>query len=152
MLYVVLVVIILVAALWWKRGNVRLSRNERLYLKRRGYEVDEPIDRARPVSKDSRLFGLIESLEDLSPYSRQRAAEELSKMCEAGERDRRMLSSLVFALDDSEPAVRTAVVNALGKLNDPAAIDHIKRRLAVEESIQVRAAAQRVLERLDVRG
>jgi HEAT repeat protein len=63
-----------------------------------------------------------------------------------------MLSSLVFALDDSEPAVRTAVVNALGKLNDPAAIDHIKRRLAVEESIQVRAAAQRVLERLDVRG
>jgi HEAT repeat protein len=152
MLYVVLVVIILIAAVWWKRGNVHLSRNERLYLKRRGYDVDEPIDRARPVSKDSRLFSLIESLEDLSPYSRQRAAEELSKMCEAGERDSRMLSSLVFALDDSEPAVRTAVVNALGKLNDPAAIDHIKRRLAVEESIQVRAAAQRVLERLEVRG
>jgi hypothetical protein len=152
MLYVFLVVIILVAAVWWKRSNDHLSRNERQYLKRRGYDVDEPINRDRPVSKDSRLFSLIESLEDLSPYSRQRAAEELSKMCEAGEGDRRMLSSLVFALDDSEPAVRTAVVNALGKLNDPAAIDHIKRRLAVEESIQVRAAAQRVLERLEVRG
>ncbi len=152
MFYVVTLVIILAAAIWWKRGNDRLSRNERLYLKRRGYDSGEAPERARPLSKDSRLFSLIESLEDVSPYSRQRAAEELSKMCEAGDPDSRMLSSLVFALDDCEPAVRTAVAKALGKLNDPAAIDHMKRRLDVEESIQVRAALQRVIESLEVRG
>jgi hypothetical protein len=95
------------------------------------------------------LFSLIESLSDISPYARQRAAEDLSRMCIEGNRDPRMLSSLVATLDDSDASVRSAVAIALRNLGDRASVEPLKRRLEVEESLHVRPSLERALERLD---
>lgn len=95
------------------------------------------------------LFSLIESLSDISPFARQRAAEDLSRMCIEGNRDPRMLSSLVATLDDSDASVRSAVAIALRNLGDRASVEPLKRRLEVEESIHVRTSLERALERLD---
>jgi HEAT repeat protein len=126
-----------------------LSLNEKLYLKRRGYATEEPIETGPPVSKDIRLISLIESLGDLSPFARQRAAEALSRMCEAGQRDSRMLPSLAVALNDSDASVRSTVAAALGNLGNAEAVDSLKQRLEIEESIHVRGALQKALQRLE---
>ena len=148
MLFIILIVVIVVALVYAFRGDGSLSFNERLYLKRRGYEPPIDLNEGPPVSKDTRLFGLIESLSDISPFARQRAAEDLSRMCASGERDPRMLSSLTAALDDSDASVRGAVAKALGKLGDPASVEALKRRMELEESILVRASLEQALENL----
>src|SRR5688572_25906005 len=134
MLFIILVIVIVAALVYAFSGSRALNRNERLYLKRRGYEPP-PIefDARPPVSTDVRLFNLIESLADISAYARQRAAEDLSQLCVSGKRDSRMLSPLLAALDDSEAAVRGAAAIALGNLGDPASVEPLKQRIEAEE-------------------
>jgi HEAT repeat protein len=79
---------------------------------------------------------------------RQRAAEDLARLCQSGTRDERMLPSLVAALNDNDASVRSAAANALLQLGSPEAIAPLKRRLESEESIHVRASLQRAIERL----
>ena len=149
MFLIVLVIVIVIALAYGVSSNRALNRNERLYLKRRGYEPPQnEFDESPPISKDARLFSLIESLGDISAYARQRAAEDLSQMCVSGKRDLRMLSSLIAALDDSEAAVRGAVATALGNLGDVASIEPLKRRMEGEESIYVRASLEQALQKL----
>jgi HEAT repeat protein len=148
MFFLILIVLAVIAIIWWLNGERALSRNERLYLKRRGYEPPSEVEAGPPVPKDAGLFSLIESLSDISPFARQRAAEDLSRMCVEGNRDSRMLSSLVATLDDSDAAVRSAVAIALRNLGDRASVEPLKRRLELEESIHVRASLERALERL----
>ena len=149
MLFIILVIVIVSALVYGLSGNRALNRNERLYLKRRGYEPPPAdLDEGPPISRDARLFSLIESLGDISAYARQRAAEDLSQMCISGKRDSRMLSSLIAALDDSEATVRSAVAIALGNLGDPDSVEPLKRRIDAEESIHVRVSLEQALEKL----
>jgi HEAT repeat protein len=144
-----ILVIIIVAALVYAFSSQRgLNLNERLYLKRRGYEPPIDVPEGPPIPKDARLYSLIESLSDISPYARQRAAEDLSRMCSSGQGDSRMLNPLIETLDDSDASVRGAVATALGKLGDPASIGPLTRRMEVEESILVRASLAQALEEL----
>jgi len=144
---VLIFVVVIILVIWWLKSERTLSRNERLYLKRRGYHA-EPVDVGPPVDPDSQLFSLINSLSDISPYSRQRAAEELSRLCAGGKRDARMFESLVGALDDNEPAVRSAVAAALGSLADVRAVAPLERQLELDESILFRTAALKALDKL----
>jgi len=146
-LFIICVAIIL-AAFWWVRSEKKLSFNERQYLKRRGYEAEEAPEQKEPPPKDARLIGLLESLGDLSPYSRQKAAEDLARMCASGQKDSRMFATLVTALDDSDASVRSAVAVALGNLGDERAIRPLERRIENEESIHARAAAQMAVDKL----
>ena len=148
MLSFVLIILIVVAVVWWMNSGKGLSFNERQYLKSRGYAADASLDAGPPITRDTRLLSLIESLSDLSPYARQRAAEDLARLCQSGTRDERMLPSLLAALDDNDAAVRSAAANALLQLGSPDAIAPLKRRLESEESIHVRASLQRAIERL----
>lgn len=59
-----------------------------------------------------------------------------------------MLPSLIVALDDSDASVRRAVATALAHLSDPTSVDALKRRMDVEESIQVRASLEQTLAKL----
>ena len=145
----IILIVLIIGTVWWVKGQRTMSLNERLYLKRRGYAVEEPTAPGPPVPKDTRLINLIESLGDLSPFARQRAAEDLSRMCEAGQRDPRMLPSLIVALNDNDASVRSAVAAALGNLSNVEAVDPLKQRLEVEESIHVRGALQRALHKLE---
>jgi hypothetical protein len=145
----ILIALIIAALLWWARSERALNYNERLYLKRRGYATDDGLASGPPIAKDTRLFNLIESLGDLSPFSRQRAAEDLSRMCEAGGRDARMLPALVAALDDKEAAVRSAVATALGNLGHAEARAPLQQRLENEESIHVRSSLQKAIDKLN---
>jgi len=147
MLLIVVATVIVVALLWWVNSERAISRNEKLYLKRRGYDGGEPIA-GPPVHKDARLLGLIESLGDLSPFARQRAAEELSRMCEEGRGDSRMLPALLAALNDKDASVRGAVAAALANLGDQQAIEALKLRREEDESIHVRAALDKALQKL----
>ena len=144
----IIFIALIIAILWWVKSERALSLNERLYLRRRGYATEEVIESGPPVPKDARLFSLIESLGDLSPFARQRAAEDLARMCQAGQRDQRMLPSLVVALDDSDASVRSVVAAALSNLGNADAIKPLEQRLEVEESIHVRSALQRAIEKL----
>jgi hypothetical protein len=149
---IVIIVVAVVVVLWWANGQRTLSANEKLYLKRRGYAGAEEFDPGPPVPKDTRLFSLIESLNDLSPFARQRAAEELSRLCSSGQRDPRMLSPLISALGDSDASVRSTSAAALSNLGDVAAVEALRRRLEEEESIHVRAAVQRAITKLAAGG
>ena len=148
MLFIILVIIIVVAVIYGLSSQRALNLNERLYLKRRGYEPPIDVDEGPPISKDARLFSLIESLSDISPYARQRAVEDLSRIGASGQRDPRVVSSLIRALDDNDASVRGAVAKALGRLGDPASVAPLKRRLEVEESIHVRASLEQALQQL----
>ena len=90
------------------------------------------------------------ALGDLSPYARQRAAEDLGRLCQSGGRDERMLPPLLTALNDSDASVRSAAANTLTQLGSTEAIAPLKHRLEVEESIHVRASLQRAIERLEI--
>jgi HEAT repeat protein len=148
MLLVILIIIIVVAVSYGLRSRSELNLNEKLYLRRRGYQAtNESIERA-PVSKDLKLLGAIESLSDVSPYARQRAAEDLSRICAAGNRDDRMLSPLIEALNDNDASVRSAVATALGNYGDLSSREALNTRLGVEESIHVRASIERALQRM----
>jgi hypothetical protein len=148
MLFIILIIVIAVALIYAFRSQQGLSPNERRYLKRRGYEPPAEVEERPQVSKDTRLFSAIESLSDVSPFARQRAAEDLSRMCESGQRDPRMLSSLIAALDDSDASVRGAVATALGHFGDPDSIEALKKRMEMEESVHVRASLERALEKV----
>ena len=148
MLFIIIIIVIAVGLIYGFRSQQGLSPNERRYLKRRGYEPPPEVEERPQVSKDTRLFSAIESLSDVSPFARQRAAEDLSRMCESGRRDPRMLSSLIAALDDSDASVRGAVAMALGKLGDPSSVEPLKRRWDLEESIHVRASLEQALQKL----
>lgn len=150
MLAIILIILIVIAVVWWTNSGRGLSFNERQYLKSRGYAADAALDAGPPVRKDTRLFNLIESLGDLSPYARHRAAEDLARLCQDGQRDERMLTPLLSALDDSDASVRSAAANALTQFGSAAALVPLKRRLEVEESIHVRASLQRAIEKLDI--
>src|SRR5262249_34364460 len=144
-----ILVIIIVAGLAYAFSSQRgLNLNERLYLKRRGYEPPIDVPEGTPVPRDARLYSLIESLSDISPFARQRAAEDLSRMCASGQSDPRMLNPLIDTLNDSDASVRGAVATALGKLGDPASIEPLTRRMEVEDSILVKASLARALEKL----
>jgi hypothetical protein len=147
MALIILAVVVLLV-IWWLKSQKALNLNEKLYLRRRGYEHDQTEPKGRPVDPDSRLLGLMHSLTDLSPYARQRAADELSRMCTEGKRDSRMFESLVNALGDSEASVRSAVATALGNLGDPRAIELLKHRMDLDESIHFRAAVLKALKKL----
>ena len=147
-LLILIVVLVVILVIWWSKSDRTLNRNEKLYLKRRGYETEEKIEPGSPITKDTRLFMAIESLNDLSPASRQRAAQDLAQLCEQGIRDSLMFSALVEALDDRDGAVRCAVADALGKFGDLQAIKFLEQRLAIEEALQTRAALQRVIKKL----
>jgi HEAT repeat protein len=144
----IIIVVIVIALVWWMKSERALSLNERLYLRRRGYATDDPVQPAAAVAKDSRLLDLVESLGDLSPFARKRAAEDLARMCEAGERDARALPSLMKALNDSDASVRIAVASALGNLGKSEAIEALERRLDIDESALVRRAIEKAIERL----
>ena len=144
-------ILIVVALLWRFNSERAISRNEKQYLKRRGYDSGEPIAEGPPVHKDTLLYSLIESLGDLSPFARQRAAEGLSRMCEEGRGDHRMLPALLAALNDRDAAVRGAVATALANLGDEQAVESLKDRLEEEESIHVKSALNKAIERLSSR-
>lgn len=148
----IIILVLVIGFVWWVKSQRTLSLNERLYLRRRGYAVEEQIDPGPPVPKDTRLINLIESLGDLSPFARQRAAEDLSRMCEAGHRDPRMLPSLIVALNDGDASVRSRVAAALGNLSNVEAVEPLKQRLEIEESIHVRGALQKALQKLEAGG
>jgi len=148
MLFIILIIVIAVALIYAFRSQQGLNLNERLYLRRRGYEPPAEFEERPQVSKDTRLFSAIESLSDVSAFARLRAAEDLSRMCESGQRDPRMLSSLITALDDSDASVRNAVATALGKLGDASSIAPLKSRMEIEESIHVRASLEQAIEQL----
>jgi hypothetical protein len=58
------------------------------------------------------------------------------------------LEALEQALGDGHPAVRVAVVTALGALGNPAAIGPLSRRLAIESSASARATIQSTIDKL----
>ena len=145
---IVLLIAIGLAIAWWLNGRRAASFNEKLYLRRRGYQPEEPPEVTTQVSRDAHLFNLIESLTDLSPYARERAAEELSRLCASGRRDKRMLSPLISALDDNDPSVRRAVAMALGTFGGEEAAGSLNRRLEKEESVPVRSALKKAMENL----
>jgi hypothetical protein len=148
-MFLIIVATIIVVALLWRFNSERaISRNEKQYLKRRGYDAGDQVAEGPPVHKDTRLYSLIESLGDLSPFARQRAAEELSRMCEEGRGDPRMLPALLAALNDRDAAVRGAVAAALGNLGDLQAVESLKSRLEEDESIHVKAALNKAIEKL----
>jgi len=148
MVFIFLIIVIAVGFIYALRSQQGLSLNENLYLKRRGYDPPAEFEERPQVSKDTRLFSAIESLSDVSAFARQRAAEDLSRMCESGHRDPRMLSALIATLDDSDASVRSAVAAALGELGDAAAVSSLRSRMEGEESIHVRASLQEALDRL----
>jgi len=147
-MFLILVIIIVAALVYAFTSQRGLNLNERLYLKRRGYEPPIDVPEGPPISRDARLFSLIESLSDISPYARQKAAEDLARMCTSGKGDSRMLNPLIDSLDDSDASVRGAVATALGKLGDPASREALTRRMEVEDSIPVRASLAQALEKL----
>ena len=148
MLLIILVIVIVAGVVYALNSERRLNLNERLYLKRRGYEAPLDGNQGPPVSKDVRLYSLIESLSDISPYARQRAVDDLSRLGTSGQRDPRVLTSLIGVLDDSDASVRGAVAKALGKLGDPASVAPLKQRMEIEESIHVRASLEEALQKL----
>ena len=145
----IFIILIVALALWWAKSNRALSFNERQYLKRRGYATDEPLTLKAPIDPDARLRATLDSLNDLSPYSRQRAAQDLARICEEGQGKALLLQPLVEALQDSDAAVRSAAAEALSKLGEARAIEALKQRLEVEDSIQTLAALRKALQRLE---
>ena len=143
---IILMAIVVAALIWWRKSGRSNTLNESAYLRSRGYTSDEREER-RPIPRDSRLVGLVDSLDDVTPYARQRAAEEIALMCEEGNKDSRFYAPLVAALDDNSAAVRGAVVIALEKLGDARAADRLKRVVELDDSIHVRAIAKRVVEK-----
>ena len=146
---IVLLVLIILAVVWWLSSKQAQSLNERIYLRRRGYDTGDGPAPGAQVARDTRLLTLLDSLGDVTPYSRQRAAEEIAQMCESGQSDPRMLAPLIAALDDDDNAgVRGAVASALGSLGDARAIGPLKRTADTDDSIHVRAAARKAVEKL----
>src|SRR5215471_3289982 len=146
----ILIVLVVGGIIWWLSSNQAASRNEKTYLRTRGYDpVDQP--EVRPAARqEARLMDLLNSLDDVTPYSRERAAEELSLLCESGERDGRMFAPLVAALDDRNSSVRGAAAMALGNLGDVRAVSHLERVVGGDASSHARNQARLALQKLGV--
>jgi HEAT repeat protein len=144
-----LLLAIVLAAAWWLAGRRASSLNERLYLRRRGYSAPEEPEPRGEAAPDAHLLAVIDSLEDLSPYSRERAAQELARMCQSGRGDSRMFAPLVTALDDNDASVRRAAASALASLGDRSAIERLKRRIDVEDSVAVRSSLKKAVSVLE---
>ena len=145
---VIVIILVIAAVIWWGRGSRGLTYNERQYLKRRGYADEIIAAPPAPVAENSRLLSALDSLADLSPNARLRAAQELGKLCDEGKRDPVMFTSLVTALEDQDATVRRAAAETLGKLNDSRGIEYLRRRLEVDDSIHFQIAAKRALDTL----
>jgi hypothetical protein len=145
----ILIILIVALAIWWAKSNNAVSYNERQYLKRRGYAVDDGLNVGPPVRADARLRTALDSLSDLSPHSRQRAAQDLARICQEGQRDSLMFSPLVGALQDSDPSVRSAAADALSSLGDVRAVEALKQRLEIEDSIQTLSSLRKAIQRLE---
>jgi hypothetical protein len=144
----ILVVLIVGGIIWWLNSNQAASRNERTYLKTRGYDPVEPPEVRSAARQEARLMDLLNSLDDVTPYSRERAAEELSLLCESGGRDERMFAPLVAALDDRNSSVRGAAAMALGNLGDARAVSHLERVMGGDGSSHARNQARLALQKL----
>src|SRR5215472_16948043 len=145
----ILVVLIVGGIIWWLNSNQAASRNERTYLKARGYDPVETPEVRSATRQEARLMDLLNSLDDVTPYSRERAAEELSLLCESGGRDERMFAPLVAALDDRNSSVRAAAM-ALGNLGDVRAVTHLERVVSSDASSHARNQARQALLKLGV--
>jgi hypothetical protein len=145
---IILVVLIVGGIIWWLSSSQAASRNERTYLRTRGYDPVEPPEVRSAARQEARLMDLLNSLDDVTPYSRERAAEELSLLCESGERDDRMFAPLVAALDDRNSSVRGAAAIALGNLGDERAISHLERIVGADGSSHARNQARLALQKL----
>ncbi|HYL99459.1 MAG TPA: HEAT repeat domain-containing protein [Blastocatellia bacterium] len=145
---IILLAVLVGSVIWWLARRQSVDRNERSYLRSRGYSDDKNVPSAS-ISPESRMMDLLASLDDVTPYSRERAAEELSLMCDAGFRDERMFAPLATALEDPNAAVRSAVALALGKLGDIRAIAALKRTAENDDSGHARNQARLALERLE---
>ena len=148
MFTIVVLALIIGGIIWWYRSQRAVSLNERMYLRQRGYDPPDEPKGDRGVAQETRLMDLLDSLDDVTAYSRERAAEEISLMCESGQRDERMYAPLVTALDDSNASVRGAAAIALGHLGDSRAIEQLNRVADGDDSPHARAQARRALERL----
>jgi hypothetical protein len=145
---IILLVLAAGGVIWWLNGKRSVSMNERVYLRSRGYDDTPPPKEDAGARQEARLMDLLDSLDDVTPYSRERAAEELSLMCESGSGDERMLAPLVAALDDSNANVRGAAALALGNLGDGRAVVHLQRLIGSDESSHARNLAERALVKL----
>src|SRR5215470_3468971 len=148
MFTIIVLVLIIGGIIWWYRGQRAVSLNERMYLRQRGYDAPDEPKGDRGVAQETRLMDLLDSLDDVTAYSRERAAEEISLMCESGQKDERMFAPLVTALDDSNASVRGAAANALGLLGDSRAVEELSRIAENDDSPHARAQARRALDRL----
>ena len=146
----ILVVLIVGGIIWWLNNSQAASRNERTYLKTRGYDPVETPEVRSATRQEARLMDLLNSLDDVTPYSRERAAEELSLLCESGGRDGRMFAPLVAALDDRNSSVRGAAAMALGNLGDVRAVSHLERVVGGDASSHARNQARLALQKLGV--
>jgi hypothetical protein len=145
---IILVVLIVGGIIWWVSSNQAVSRNEKTYLKTRGYDAGEQPEERSAARQEARLMDLLNSLDDVTPYSRERAAEELSLLCADGGRDERMFAPLVAALDDRNSSVRGAAAMALGNLGDVRAVPHLERVVASDGSSHARNQARLALDKL----
>jgi hypothetical protein len=145
---IILVVLIVGGIIWWLSSSQAASRNERTYLRTRGYDPVDPPEVRSAARQEARLMDLLNSLDDVTPYSRERAAEELSLLCESGERDGRMFAPLVAALDDKNSSVRGAAAMALGNLGDERAVSHLERIVGGDGSSHARNQARLALQKL----
>src|SRR5260370_19091309 len=149
MFTVIVLGLIVGGAIWWYRSQRAVTLNERIYLRQRGYDPGDEPKGDRGVAKETRLMDLLDSLDDVTAYARERAADEISLMCESGQKDERMFAPLVAALDDSNAAVRGAAAIALGHLGDRRAIEQLNRVAAADDSPHPRAQARRALDKLE---
>jgi HEAT repeat protein len=146
---IILVVLVVGGIIWWLSSSQAASRNEKTYLRTRGYDPADPPEVRSAARQEARLMDLLNSLDDVTPYSRERAAEELSLLCESGEQDERMFAPLVAALDDRNSSVRGAAAMALGNLRDARAVSHLERVLGSDGSSHARNQARLALQKLE---
>ena len=147
---IILVALIIGGIIWWLSSNQAASRNEKTYLRTRGYDRSEEPEVRSAARQEARLMDLLNSLDDVTPYSRERAAEELSLLCESGGRDGRMFAPLVAALDDRNSSVRGAAAMALGSLGDARAVAHLERVVGSDGSSHARNQARQALQKLGI--
>ena len=145
---IILLVLVAGGIIWWLNSRQAVSRNEKTYLRVRGYDAAEQPEERSAVRQEARLMDLLNSLDDVTPYSRERAAEEISLMCESGGRDERMFAPLAAALDDQNASVRGAAAMALGNLGDARAVSHLERVVGSDGSSHARNQARLALEKL----
>jgi HEAT repeat protein len=60
-----------------------------------------------------------------------------------------MFAPLVTALDDNDASVRRAAASALASLGDRSAIERLKRRIDVEDSVAVRSSLKKAVSVLE---